>query len=151
MMTSQSVELIPPASVLLVEDNEDDVLMIRRAMTKETFVKELHLASNGIEALEYLRSDCMPAGSDSPKTDLILLDLNMDRMNGFELLEKLKGDPKLSGIPVIILTSSDRYQDLEKARSLNADGYLTKPAKPGGYAQTLREIRRYWLNACKPH
>jgi two-component system, chemotaxis family, response regulator Rcp1 len=145
-MTSQCLELAPRASVLLVEDNEDDVLMIRRAMDKETFVKELHLASNGIEALEYLRSGGSP-GAEGPIPDIILLDLNMDRMNGFELLEELKNDPKLSGIPVIILTSSDRYQDVEKARSLKADGYLTKPAKPNGYVQTLGEVKKYWLNA----
>jgi CheY-like chemotaxis protein len=150
-MASLLVELVPLASVLLVEDNEDDVLMIRRAMEKEAFVKELHLASNGLEALEYLRSDGGSLGSDRPKTDIIILDLNMDRMNGFELLEILKKDPKFSGIPVIILTSSDRYQDMEKACSLKADGYLTKPAKPSGYAQTLREIKKYWLNARNPH
>jgi two-component system, chemotaxis family, response regulator Rcp1 len=146
-MTSPQAELVPRASVLLVEDNEDDVLMIKRAMGKGAFVKELRLATNGLEALEYLRSGKGSAGSDHPKPDIILLDLNMDRMNGFELLEILKKDQKLSGIPVIMLTSSDRYQDVERARSLKADGYITKPAKPSGYAETLNEIRRCWLNA----
>jgi CheY-like chemotaxis protein len=146
-MTPLAGGVFPQVSVLLVDDNEDDILMIKMAIAKEAFIKEVHIAYNGIEALGYLRSDGGSAGSGRPKPDIILLDLSMDRLNGFELLEVLKNDPKLSGIPVIILTSSDRYQDVEKARSLKADGYITKPARPSGYAHTLSEIKKYWLNA----
>ncbi|MGA1823852.1 MAG: response regulator [bacterium] len=133
--------MIKPLRILLVEDDESDVYLITRAFAKDSNPSSLHVASNGEEALEYLRDgDYRNAGT----IDLILLDINMHKMNGFEMLEEMRKDSKIRRIPVVMLTSSDRSQDIEKAFELGANSYVTKPLDVKKFVTTISKINGYW-------
>lgn len=133
--------------VLLVEDNPDDVLITKRAWKKGCIKNSLHVVNNGEEALQFLRREKDYA--DAPTPCLILLDLKMPRMDGFEALEEIKGDNELKSIPVIVLTSSDRDQDVERAYKLGCNSYIVKPINFENFIEAIVEINRYWLNICK--
>ena len=124
--------------VLLVEDNEIDALTVQRAMIQLNVTNPVPWAKNGEEALDYLRKkpDVMPC--------LILLDLNMPNMNGFELLKALKEDDNLRIIPVVVLTTSDEETDKFDTFSLGIAGYMVKPVSYKKFVDVIREIKMYW-------
>src|SRR5712692_6801192 len=114
-----------PIQILLVEDNPGDVELTRRALSKSRVVNDLHVVRDGQEALEYLLGDGRrPAAT--PRPDLILLDLNLPRVNGIEVLQKIRTDEVLSLIPVIMLTSSDREDDVVRSYKCGCNTYIQK-------------------------
>lgn len=131
-------------NVLLVEDDEVDVMNVKRAFKRNNITNPLYVAFNGLEALEMLRGD----NGDSPQIPqrrrIILLDLNMPRMGGLEFLQELRADSKLRPIPVIILTTSDEDKDRIEAYKLNVAGYLLKPVKFSQFAEAMATLNKYW-------
>lgn len=131
------------ADILLVEDNPGDVRLTREALTDGKVHNTLHVVNDGVEALDF----CYQRGEyeASPRPDIILLDLNLPRKDGDEVLETIKDDPNLKRIPVIVLTSSDTHQDIVESYDLNANAYLTKPVDPAEFIDTIRTLERFWL------
>jgi CheY-like chemotaxis protein len=126
-------------NILLVEDDEVDVMNIRRAFKKGNISNPLFVAGNGLEALEMLR------GGEVPKSRrIILLDLNMPKMNGIEFLRELRADPELSPTPVVVLTTSDAERDKVQAYHLHVAGYLLKPVTFGSFCETMASLNKYW-------
>lgn len=126
-------------NILLVEDDQVDVMNVRRAFERNRITNPLFVAENGIEALEMLRSDRVPR----PRR-LVLLDLNMPRMNGIEFLRELRSDPDLALTPVVVLTTSDAEQDKVNAYDLNVAGYLLKPVTFASFVELMAALNRYW-------
>jgi CheY-like chemotaxis protein len=134
-------------NILLVEDNPADVDLTRLALKDTRMVNRVHVAGDGVEALEFLRQE--GPHTSAPRPDLILLDLNMPRMNGRELLAQIKTDPNLRRIPVVILTTSDAETDIVSSYDLHANCFLTKPADLEEFDQVARSIENFWLRLAK--
>ncbi|MBT5551601.1 MAG: response regulator [Nitrospina sp.] len=128
--------------LLVVEDNETDVFCLKQAFEKNGIGKVIVTASNGEEALAYLNGESPDFDGRIP--NLILLDLNMPIMNGFEFLEAIKSDPRLKTIPVVILTSSTSEVDMNDSYNNNIAGYIEKPMDPDGYIEVVRVLNQYW-------
>lgn len=126
-------------NILLVEDDEVDVMNVRRAFKKNNISNPLWVAGNGEEALEVLRSGEIPADRR-----LILLDLNMPRMNGIEFLRELRADPALALTPVVVLTTSDDERDRVNAYNLNVAGYILKPVTLMNFVEAMATLNKYW-------
>jgi CheY-like chemotaxis protein len=126
-------------NILLVEDDELDVKNIRRAFKKGNITNPLFVAGNGLEALEMLRGDEMPRSRR-----LVLLDLNMPRMNGIEFLRELRADPDLSPTVVVVLTTSDAERDKVEAYNLHVAGYMLKPVTFANFCETMASLNKYW-------
>jgi CheY-like chemotaxis protein len=124
--------------ILLVDDDDVDVMNVQRAFEKSRFTNPIHVAGNGIEALEKLRD-----GSVGPRR-LVLLDLNMPRMNGIELLRELRSDPVLQPTCVVVLTTSDDERDKVEAYKLNVAGYLVKPVTFASFVEAMVALGKYW-------
>jgi CheY-like chemotaxis protein len=129
--------------VLLVEDNDDDVLVIKRGFSKGKIANPIHRVINGKEAFDFIDEN------PGEKIDLILLDLNMEVMNGFDFLHKRKEIEKVSRIPVVVLTSSHRDEDIELAYSLGANAYVEKPINPKEFINVILSIEEFWLVLAK--
>lgn len=130
-------------NILLVEDDEVDVMNVRRAFKKGHISNPLYVAGNGIEALAMLRQHEHPAAVPLDRR-LILLDLNMPKMNGIEFLTELRADPHLKPIPVVILTTSNEDRDRVSAYNLNVAGYLLKPVTFSTFVETMTTLNQYW-------
>jgi CheY-like chemotaxis protein len=130
---------IKTLNILLVEDDEVDVMNVQRAFKKNNILNPLWVATNGLEALAKLR------GPEMPKDHrLILLDLNMPKMNGIEFLRELRSDPALRSLPVVVLTTSRDERDRVEAYDLNVAGYLVKPVAFGDFADLMAALNKYW-------
>jgi CheY-like chemotaxis protein len=125
--------------ILLVEDDDVDVMNVRRAFQRNNITNPIHVASNGLEALQFLRSGQVPADRR-----LILLDLNMPKMNGIEFLRELRADPQLAHVPVVVLTTSNDERDKVDAYNLNVAGYLLKPVTFGNFVDLMAALNKYW-------
>jgi CheY-like chemotaxis protein len=126
-------------NILLVDDDEVDVMTVKRAFEKANITNPMHIATNGIEALEILR------GSKMPKTRrLVMLDLNMPKMNGIEFLRELRKDPDLAHTTVVVLTTSNEDRDRVEAYRLNVSGYLLKPVTFTTFAEVMAALNKYW-------
>lgn len=126
-------------NILLVDDDEVDVMTVRRAFAKANIANQLYVATNGIEALELLRRDGVP-----PSRRLVLLDLNMPRMNGIEFLREVRSDPSLQSLTVVVLTTSNEDRDRVEAYQLNVAGYLIKPVTFQSFADVMATLNKYW-------
>ena len=126
-------------NILLVDDDEVDVMTVRRAFQKANITNRLFVASNGVEALELLRGGTIPA-----HRRLILLDLNMPKMNGLEFLREVRNDPALAGLTVVVLTTSNEDRDRVDAFQLNVAGYLLKPVTFHTFADVMATLNKYW-------
>ena len=126
-------------NILLVEDDEVDVMNVQRAFDRNHMKNTLFVAGNGLEALEMLRSKAIPK-----ERRLILLDLNMPKMNGIEFLEELRADPELSSTPVVVLTTSNDDQDKLDAFNFNVAGYLLKPVTFASFCDKMATLDKYW-------
>src|SRR4028118_660003 len=126
-------------NILLVEDDEVDVMNVRRAFKKNNIGNPLWVAGNGLDALELLRGPEIPR-----ERRLVLLDLNMPRMNGIEFLRALRADPALHATPVGVLTTSDDERDKVDAYDLNVAGYLLKPVTFGSFVDIMVALNKYW-------
>jgi CheY-like chemotaxis protein len=133
--------------VLLVEDNPGDVRLVREAFRDVNRSIRLHLAFDGIEALAFLRRQ--GAHLHAPRPDLILLDLNLPKMNGRDVLAKIKTDTSLKVIPTIVLSSSETDADVMITYQLQANCYLRKPAQWDTFEDIVRSINRFWLTKAK--
>ncbi len=131
-------------NILLVEDDDVDRMNVQRAFQKNNIGNPIYVARNGIEALEMLQS----RGDISPlvpiERRLILLDLNMPKMNGLEFLKELRQNPELRSIPVIVLTTSDEEQERVEAYQLNVAGYILKPVTFTKFADVITTLNKYW-------
>lgn len=130
--------------ILLVEDNPADVLMTRSAFEDFKIANTLHVVEDGVEAMAYLRQEGEFAGA--PRPDLIMLDLNLPRKNGREVLAELKADPALRNIPVVVLTTSRSEQDVLQAYDLHANSYIVKPVGFVNFVEAIKSIKNYWFS-----
>ena len=132
-----------PIDILLVEDNAGDVRLTQEVLKTSKVRNNLLVASNGQEALNCLRRQGKYAGAARP--DLILLDLNLPVMDGREVLEKIKDDPDLKRIPVVILTTSKAEEDILKTYNLHANCYVTKPVDLDQFVKVVKSLEDFWL------
>jgi two-component system, chemotaxis family, response regulator Rcp1 len=133
--------------ILLVEDNPGDVRLTQEALRDAKVRNNMGVAIDGVEALAYLRQEGEFAKAFRP--DLILLDLNLPRKNGFELLDIIKGDNNLRRIPVVILTTSQAEQDVIRSYNLHANAYVTKPVDLEQFVKVIKSIEGFWLEIVK--
>ncbi len=131
-------------NILLVEDDDLDVMNVQRAFKKNNILNPLFVAGNGLDALDMLRGTGGNAPDVPLERRLILLDLNMPRMNGIEFLRELRADPVLGLIPVIVLTTSDEDRDKVEAFQLNVAGYILKPVTLAHFIETMATLNKYW-------
>ena len=133
--------------VLLVEDDPGDVLMTREAFEHHRIRNQLHVVNDGEQALQFLRRDGDYA--DAPRPGLILLDLNLPRVDGLEVLAELKADPVLKVIPVVILTTSQAEQDVLRSYALHANAYVSKPVDFERFMEVIRQIDNFFVTVVK--
>lgn len=130
--------------ILLVEDNPGDIRLTREAFAQTQTPIQLHVAADGVEAIDFLRG--AERFHDAPRPDLILLDLNLPRKNGREVLAEIKQDQSLRRIPVVVLTTSTAEDDILGTYDLHANSYITKPVDLGQFDEIVRTIDRFWLS-----
>jgi CheY-like chemotaxis protein len=133
--------------ILLVEDNPGDARLAVEAFRDARVRNNLSVVGNGEAALSFLRRE--PPHTQAPRPDLILLDLNLPRMGGRELLAKIKTDPDLQRIPVVVLTTSQDEEDIAQAYSLNANCYITKPVDLDAFFKVVQSIEDFWLKTVR--
>lgn len=131
-------------SFLLVDDDEVDVMTVKRAFKKNNITSPLYVATNGIEALALLRGNEMPKLLPGQRR-LILLDLNMPKMGGIEFLQELRADPNLRPLPVIVLTTSNEDKDKVEAYKFNVAGYILKPVTFTKFVEAIGTLNKYWM------
>ena len=134
------------ADILLVEDNPNDVKLTLHAFKTANLANNVHVARDGVEALEFLFCTGPHAGrsmQEPPK--LVLLDLKLPRLDGHEVLKRIKGDPRTAGIPVVVLTSSSEERDVMKTYEVGANSYIIKPVDFEQFTESVRDIGKYWL------
>jgi CheY-like chemotaxis protein len=139
--------VVKEIEILLVEDNPGDVRLTREALKEGRVLNNLHVASDGVVALEYLRREGKYASAPIP--DLVLLDLNLPRMDGREVLAVIKNDPALRRIPVVILTTSRAEEDILNTYDLHANCYITKPVDLDQFMTVVKSIEDFWFNIVK--
>lgn len=143
-----SVEISPlrDSVILLVEDDLGDQELTRRALGDEKIRTELHVVNNGEEALAYLyRQGPYADPAASPRPDLILLDLNMPKLDGLQTLLKLRDDSRFNTLPIVILTTSQREEDIARSYQLGCNSYISKPAEIGCFIQAIGRLGTYWF------
>jgi CheY-like chemotaxis protein len=129
--------------ILLVEDSPSDAMMTREALETSKVLNHLHMVDDGVEAMAFLRQEGKYA--DAPRPGLILLDLNLPRKGGLEVLQEVKNDADLKTIPIVVLTTSKMEQDIAKSYGSHANCYVTKPVEFAKLAEAVRGIRDFWL------
>jgi CheY-like chemotaxis protein len=132
-----------PAEILLVEDNPGDVRLTREALVDGKVWNNLHHAADGVEALDFLRQRGKFAGA--PRPDMILLDLNLPKKGGREVLADIKADPMLQSIPVVVLTTSKAEEDVLQSYGLHANCYIVKPIDLDQFIRVVQSIKSFWL------
>ena len=142
-----AVDRPDPIEVLLVEDDPGDVLLIREAFEDNKVANRLHVVSDGVEALEFMRQTGEHA--DAPRPDLVLLDLNLPRKDGREVLAEIKEDPALRAIPVVVLTTSKAEEDVLRSYDLHANAYVTKPVDFDRFIGVVRQIDQFFVSVVK--
>lgn len=138
---------IEPVEILLVEDNPGDVDLTMEALEEAKLRNSVHVARDGVEALQFLRRQGPHGGA--PRPDLILLDLNMPRKDGREVLREIKEDPALKRIPVVVLTTSEAEEDVLDAYEYRANAYIVKPVDFEQFFRTIRSLEDFWLTVVR--
>jgi CheY-like chemotaxis protein len=133
-----------PVDILLIEDNPRDVKLIREAMREAKVRNGLHVARDGEEAMAFLRREGPHA--QAPRPGLILLDLNLPKKDGREVLDEIKSDPALRNIPVVVLTVSEAHEDIVRAYNQNVNAYITKPVDLDQFVRVVQSIEDFWLS-----
>jgi two-component system response regulator len=133
-----------PITILMAEDNATDIMLTKEALAHAKVINTLHVVEDGIEALDFLHR--RGKYTKMPKPDLILLDLNMPRKNGQEVLAEIKADDELKHIPVVVLTTSKAEEDVLKAYGLFANCYVIKPVDFDVFAEVVRSIQQFWFS-----
>ncbi|NQT19164.1 MAG: response regulator [Planctomycetes bacterium] len=132
-----------PAEILLVEDNPGDVRLTMEALQEAKVLNTLHVAKDGVEAMAFLRREAENA--NAPRPDLILLDLNLPRKDGREVLAEIKADDDLKSIPVVVLTTSEAEEDILKSYNLHANCYIVKPVDLDQFIEVVKTLQGFWL------
>jgi CheY-like chemotaxis protein len=140
---SEKDEVATPVEILLVEDNAGDVRLTKEALKEGKVYNNLHWAKDGVDALEFLRRE--GKHTKAPRPDIILLDLNLPKKDGREVLSEIKSDDQLKHIPVVILTTSKAEEDVLRSYKLHANCYITKPVDLGKFIVVVQSIDRFWL------
>jgi len=136
-----------PVNILLVEDNPGDVELILEALEEHEKEGRIHVVEDGEDALAFLyKKDNY---KDAPTPDLVLLDLNLPKKSGQEVLADIKGNPELRNIPVVIFTSSEADRDMTKSYGLHANAYIVKPVELEGFLSVVKEVERFWIHVVK--
>ena len=138
---------IRPISLLLVEDNPGDVELVRESLSKDRLHLEVSVAADGLEALDFLQH--RPPFEGAPRPDLVLLDLNLPKQDGRQVLAEIKADPDLKRIPIVILTSSAAEIDVLRSYNLGANCYLTKPVDLDAFRNIIRSVEGFWFTVVK--
>ncbi|GIG27920.1 response regulator [Cellulomonas marina] len=146
-MSTQSTQGSRPVEVLLVEDDSGDVLMTREAFEDNKLRNRLTVVPDGVSALEYLRKEGPHA--DAPTPDLVLLDLNLPRKSGREVLDEMKRDETLRSIPVVVLTTSEAEEDVRSSYALHANAYVTKPVDFDRFIEVVRQIDEFFVEVVR--
>ncbi|MGD0643462.1 MAG: response regulator [Candidatus Bathyarchaeia archaeon] len=133
--------------ILLVEDNPGDVRLTKEALKDAKVLNEIHVAKDGVEAMEFLNKQ--GSFAEAPTPDLILLDLNLPRKDGREVLAEIKKDSKLKHIPVVILTTSKADEDIIKTYDLHANAYITKPVDLNRFVEIMHVMEEFWFTIVK--
>jgi CheY-like chemotaxis protein len=133
--------------ILLVEDDPGDELLTREALATHKISNRLHVAHDGEEALDFLYRRAAHAGA--PKADLILLDLNLPKYGGLQVLERIKSDPELAPVPVVILTTSAAEEDILRSYQMHANAYVTKPVDVSQFIDAVRQIDEFFLSVVR--
>ncbi|HMP81890.1 MAG TPA: response regulator [Verrucomicrobiota bacterium] len=137
--------------ILLIEDNQDDLDMTLRALRNSNFANRVEVARDGVEALEFIFCEGRHAGRKREnKLKVILLDLKLPKMDGFEVLKRLKSNPETRAIPVVVLTSSREQRDVVETYQLGVNSYIVKPVNFEGFAAAVRDLGMYWLLLNQP-
>ena len=136
-----------PIEVLLVEDDPGDVLMTKEAFEDHKLRNSLHVVNNGVDALLFLRKEGPYGGVPTP--DLVLLDLNLPRMDGREVLAEIKADEELRRIPVVVLTTSEAEEDVLRSYNLHANAYVTKPVDFEQFVNVVRQVDEFFLTVVR--
>ena len=137
---------IKPITILLADDDPDDRLLARQALEKSRLASDLRCVEDGEELLDYLhRRGKFTDPTKSPRPGLILLDLNMPRMDGREALREIKNDSQLRDIPIVVLTTSKAEEDVARTYNLGVNSYITKPVKFAALVEIMRAIGKYWF------
>ena len=144
---SQPLDQERQIEVLLVEDDPGDVVMTREAFQDYKVRNQLHVVNDGTEAMAFLRQEGEFAGR--PRPDLVLLDLNLPKMDGREVLEAIKSDPELASIPVVVLTTSENEDDVLRSYSLHANAYVTKPVDFERFIDVVRQIDDFFISVVR--
>jgi two-component system response regulator len=138
---------VDPVEILLVEDDPGDVLMTREALADAKMANELHVVNNGEEALAFLFREGEYA--DAPRPGLILLDLNLPRVDGREVLARIKAEEELRRIPVVVLTTSEAEEDVLRSYDLHANAYVTKPVDFEAFVKVVRQVDDFYINVVR--
>jgi CheY-like chemotaxis protein len=133
--------------ILLVEDDQDDIFLTKKAFEQQQVMNNLHIVKDGTDAMDFLRQE--GEYTDAPRPDIMLLDLNLQTMDGDEVLEAMQEDEELATIPVVVLTSSEAEADIVQSYELNANAYLTKPVDFDGFLDIVDSIDHFWLTFVK--
>lgn len=142
------MENLKPVNILLIEDDPGDQKLIRTSMLEQKMSNTLNIVSSGEEAMEYLEKSKNGDG-ETPRPELILLDLNMPGMGGKEFLKRIKNMQDFKMIPVVILTTSDADKDILESYELQAAGYIKKPVLLSGFCDIAKELKEYWFTLCR--
>lgn len=137
--------------LLLVEDNAQDLELVLRAFKKVNLANRIEIARDGVEALDFIFGEGAHAGrriTDGPK--IILLDLKLPKVDGLEVLKRVKGDPRTKMIPVVVLTSSKEQRDIIESYNLGVNSYIVKPVDFEGFTKAMRDLGVYWLMLNQP-
>ncbi|MCF8066152.1 MAG: response regulator [Desulfarculaceae bacterium] len=143
----QDLPMEKPANILLVEDNPGDARLAQEALKENKVANSLHWVDDGVKALEFLHREGPYA--DAPRPDVILLDLNLPRKDGREVLAEIKDDPDLKRIPVVVLTVSQAEEDILKTYDLHANCYITKPLDLERFLEVVQQVENFWLTIVK--
>ncbi len=138
------MEMLRPIEVLLVEDSPADIRLTQEALKENKLLVNLNVAHDGVEAMEYLRKQKQYV--DKPRPDLVLLDLNMPRMDGREVLKAVKEDPGLCSIPIVILTISNAEEDILLTYTNHANCYIRKPLDLNQFMEIVKKIETFWFS-----
>ena len=139
--------VVIPIEILLIEDNPGDVRLTKEALRDSKVINTLSVVSDGVQALEFLRREGRYA--DAVRPDVILLDLNLPRKDGREVLEEIKADPDLKRIPVVVITSSSSEEDVLRSYNLHANCYISKPVDLEQFIAVVRSIEDFWMGIVK--
>ena len=144
MSTETAVKTV---EILLIEDSPGDIRLTKEALKEGKILNRLHVATDGVEGMAFMRRQGVYA--DAPRPDLVLLDLNMPKKDGREVLAEIKGDEDLKRIPVVILTTSQAEEDILRTYDLNANCFVTKPVDLEQFIQVVQDIENFWLSVVK--